>query len=98
MGIATGVDLGQHSVEEIKNLDIPEDLKVKLREYAGRTGQPAIDYLAANPLMLSPQEVASLDDAVRRQKALELTQIFNKEAAKTPIWGRCYPAVLSRIG
>ena len=82
--VATGVDLGQHGVREINNLDIPEELKAKLREYAGMRGQPALDFLAANPLTLSPQEVASLDDAVCRQKALEFTQNYDTEATKTP--------------
>ncbi len=82
--VATGVDLGQHSVEEIKNLDIPQSLKDKLVPYATWKGQDAVKVLDANPLTLTPQEVAVLDDAVRRQKALELTQNYNKDVAKIP--------------
>ncbi len=82
--VATGVDLGKRSVTEIDNLDIPEELKAKLREYAGRTGQPALDYLASHPLTLSSQEVSMLDDAVRRQIALEFTQKYDAAAVKIP--------------
>ena len=43
--VATGVDLGQWSLEELERLVIPRDLKIKVRPYLGAKGDKAIRLL-----------------------------------------------------
>ena len=63
--IATGVDLGQRSVDDINALNIPDALKVKLVPYAGLKGQDAANYLAQKPLTITQDEASALDQAVQ---------------------------------
>lgn len=65
--VATGVDIGQLSADQIDKMDIPDDLKDKLKDYAGLTGQAAVDYLDAHPLEITPEEATSLDRVVYGQ-------------------------------
>jgi len=63
--IATGVDLGQMSADDINALNIPDSLKSKLAPYATRKGQDAVNYLSANPLSITQAEADALDQAVQ---------------------------------
>lgn len=64
--IATGIDLGARSESDIERLDIPTDLKKKLKPYAGKKGKTATDYLKKNPLIIATGDAYNLDKAVKK--------------------------------
>ena len=78
--IGTGVDIGQRSVDEINRLDIPEDLKDKLIDYAGLKGQNALDALAAQPLNISNTEADQLDKAIQDKATNSLIEAYNAQS------------------
>jgi hypothetical protein len=63
--VATGVDLGQRSESDIDKLDIPDELKDKLKPYTELTGKEAEDFLKGNPLDLTEAEAEALDRSVK---------------------------------
>jgi hypothetical protein len=63
--IATGVDLGQRSREQIEAMGLSNELATKLVPYAGLKGRVALDFLNAHPLLLAADEVSAIDQAVR---------------------------------
>ena len=75
--IATGVDLGQRSADDINALNIPDALKVKLVPYAGLKGQDAANYLAQNPLTITQDEANALDQAVQTPLVNQLRSNFD---------------------
>ena len=82
--VATGVDLGQRSKNDIDNLDIPQSLRDKLKPYAGLMGRDAADYVFDRPLKLTPEEAAQLNDAVRRETAERLSSAYNTAISNVP--------------
>ena len=68
--VATGVDLGQRSKSSIDALPIPDDLKAKLKPYAGLKTQVAVDVLARSPLTITQDEADALDRAIKQGRAL----------------------------
>ena len=79
--IATGVDLGQHSISDIDALDMPIALKSKLKPYVGKIKQEAVQFLISNPLEITEAEADALDKAIK-QKALDAL-IARYDAATT---------------
>ncbi|MGH7122979.1 MAG: pesticin C-terminus-like muramidase [Stellaceae bacterium] len=66
--IGMGVDLGQMDEKTIDGLEIPQDLKDRLRPYLGLRGDAAEAALEA-PLTISPDEADQLNAAVEAGKA-----------------------------
>lgn len=79
--IATGFDLGQHSREQIESMALPEELAAKLVPYVGLKGRAALDFLNAHPLLLSADEVAAVDLAVRASFSSRLADAYDSALA-----------------
>jgi hypothetical protein len=79
--IGTGVDIGQMSKEEIKSLDISQELKDKLSDYAGVTKQDALNLLKESPLNVTLEEAQQLDSAIQEKMANALINSYNKSSS-----------------
>jgi hypothetical protein len=64
--IATAVDLGHHSPSTIDAMLISEELKAKLKPYAGLKGEDAVAALDRRPLGLTSAEAEALDEAAKK--------------------------------
>jgi hypothetical protein len=62
--VATGIDLGQRSIDELKSYGLPDDLVKKLTPYIGITDAAASKALKETPLNLTKDEADQLDEAV----------------------------------
>lgn len=80
--VATGVDLGQWSVEEFERLVLPGDLKVKVRFYLGHKGETAIRLLEGRPLHLTNREAELLDVAIHARIINDLARRFEFATAR----------------
>lgn len=62
--IAAGFDIGQHSIQEIKNMNLPSALEAKLLPYAyPLIKQNALDYLKSHPLSITYEESVAINAA-----------------------------------
>lgn len=64
--IGAGVDLGQMSPRDLKNLGLPKELESKLTPYVSLVGDAAKSTLKKKPLSLSEIEAAQVTDARKR--------------------------------
>ena len=74
--VATGVDLGQWSVEEFERLVLPGDLKAKVRPYLGHKGANAIKLLEERPLFISDREAHLVDSAIHSKIVNDVARRF----------------------
>jgi hypothetical protein len=79
--IATGFDLGQRSRAQIAGMGLPDALAAKLIPYLGLKGRAALAYLNANPLVLTPEEVAAIDQSVRADFSTRLSGAYDAALA-----------------
>ena len=63
--IATGVDLGQLTPAELRNMALPLSLSTRLLPYVGVRGEAAVAMLDTAPLVISQAESDLLDEADR---------------------------------
>jgi GH24 family phage-related lysozyme (muramidase) len=78
--VGTGVDLGQMGDQDLDQLDLPDDLKEKLRLYLGKIKYEAVDFLGQYPLVLTAEEAESLDTEVKTRFIQGLVRQFNETA------------------
>lgn len=76
--IGSGFDLGQHRLEYLKELNLSKNLIKKLKPYIGLKGKEAEEKLKHFPLVLTETEANAIDKAVKKDKALELIELYNK--------------------
>ncbi len=76
--VGTGIDLGQRSLSELKELDLPESLLEKVSPYLGKKDSDAREYLKNNPLKLSQEEADALDSAVSNKISSEVSAKYQK--------------------
>lgn len=77
VSVATGVDLGQYSPSAIDAMRITDDLKAKLKLYAGLKGDAAAEALSAHPLGLTSAEAEALDEAVKKPVVQQVIAHYN---------------------
>jgi hypothetical protein len=90
--IATGVDLGQRSRDDILRLGVSADLSRKLLPYALKRGRAAAAYLETHALVITRAEAAELDRAVQDELLASLRSRFDRAAA-----GSRAPAAFSEL-
>jgi len=78
--IASGIDLGQWSEKELKNLKVPQPILNKLKPYLGKTKDSAIKFLANNPLSLPEAEAVELNNIFKTHFAEKIASRFNKDS------------------
>jgi len=79
--VATGVDLGQMSEEEINALDISDTLKEKLTPYARKTREHAQAALAKNQLKITQEEADELDAVMSKKIFGRLIRLYNQDSS-----------------
>ncbi|UCE04336.1 MAG: peptidase [bacterium] len=77
--IATGVDLGQMGESDLEQLDLPDELKAKLRPYLGLIKFDAIDILNAQPLEVTLEEAEQIDREVKSRFLNTLARKYQNE-------------------
>lgn len=78
--VATGVDIGQRTREQIATLDLPDALKSKLYPYAGLRREAALKALAEKPLSITEDEAKALDEQVIRKDVRLMAHYYNQRA------------------
>lgn len=81
--VATGVDLGQQSEQELRAHGVSEKLIAKLRPYLGQKLDAAQAILAAKGLTITEDEAKSLDKAVREIQVGNIRQRYDAAVAAT---------------
>jgi hypothetical protein len=71
--VATGIDLGQRSLAELKDLGISEPLIKKVTPYLGKKDADASGLLKKSPLKLTQDEADELDSAIGGKIAQEIS-------------------------
>lgn len=79
--IATGVDLGQLTVEELAAFNLPTPLWVRLLPYVGLRGAAAVNFLGLNPLTIT-REQSDLLDAADRQPVIGALRAYWSRAVR----------------
>jgi hypothetical protein len=82
--IGTGLDLGQQTEGSVKALNLPVEVYVRLVPYLGLKRQAALDALRIKPLVLSPEEVHTLDRAVHNKYIAETAALFGPGFEEAP--------------
>jgi GH24 family phage-related lysozyme (muramidase) len=74
--VATGIDLGQRSAGELRNLGISESLLDKVKPYLGKRDDEARRALKTKPLELSEQEANELDTVISSQISRDISNLY----------------------
>ena len=65
-------------------LAIPEQLKTKLKPYAGLKKQAAVDFLTQHPLTISQEDADALDRAIKQGSVSEVRERYDRAVADDP--------------
>lgn len=94
--IATGVDLGARSVEDLKDLGFSRRLVEILAPYCHVKGRAAVDLLDRRPLVISAPDAVALDRRIK-EKALErLVSAYDRATGVS--FGTLPPGIRTVIG
>ena len=77
--IGTGVDLGQQTGAGLLDMGVPHAVVKKLLPYIGLKKAAALAAIKAQPLVLTPAEVAAIDDAVFARYVRDIEARYNKD-------------------
>ena len=96
--IATGFDLGQCSVKQLKGM-FPDFIANKLIPYAGVIREEALDRLSERPLHVSKVIALSIDKVVKRNATERLIAMYDRDSKHMFKW-LCEPArtVIASVG
>lgn len=82
--IASGFDIGQHSVRDLRTLGLSDTLVNKLAPYTEKIGSVALAYYNANPkLTITTAESDAINSAAHTHTVAQLAAAYDK-ATKTP--------------
>lgn len=82
--IATGFDIGAHSVNDLRSLQLPESLINKLAPFTGLKGSAAVSYYDSHPkLTILDSEANAIDSAAHAHTVTNLAAAYDK-ATNTP--------------
>lgn len=76
--IGVGVDLGSKDREYFSSL--PSETVDKLEPYFGLTGMGAVDALEQKDLVLSDEEISSINQIAKKEETDRIIKTFNREA------------------
>ena len=80
--IGSGVDLGARNVNDLKKLNLPEELVKKLTPYLGRKSKGAQDFVNRRPLNVSEEEARLITRAVQTNAANTLAKKWKAKTGK----------------
>lgn len=75
--IASGFDLGQRRLDDLRSLGLSDALCTRCEPYLGLKKHDAVSKLELEPLTLTDDEALAIDKAVRRQHLDQLIRGFN---------------------
>jgi GH24 family phage-related lysozyme (muramidase) len=75
--IASGFDLGQRRLNDLKALGLSDDLCERCAPFLGLKKQDAVEKLLEQPLTVTDAEARAIDEAVRRQHLNRLISSFD---------------------
>jgi len=78
--VGSGFDLGQHSLNDLKGMGLPQPIIDKLSPYLGKTKAEATKILRANPLRLSEEELNLISPKVKQTALSKLITKYNQNA------------------
>ena len=78
--VGTGVDLGQQTADRLLHMGVPHAVVDKFAPYLGLKKTAAQDALRTLPLILSPAEVESLDQAVISRYTRDIAARYDRDA------------------
>lgn len=78
--IATGLDLGQQALADLKRFGIAGDLQNKLIPYLGKQKQKAIDALQGHPLTISDEECDRINQGVHADYIRRAASLYDKSS------------------
>lgn len=81
--IASGFDLGQHSLQDLRAMGMPSHLVGKLKPYLGVQGEAAQELVEDKPLQLTEDEARKINSIVKPRKVDQVRRKFNR-ATKGP--------------
>jgi hypothetical protein len=76
--IGVGVDIGQRSIRDLRGL--PQSLIDKLSPYTNMRGQEAFNYVNANPLTLSQEELRTINTWAKQQETERLIDSWERDS------------------
>jgi hypothetical protein len=82
--VATGVNLGHYPPSAIDTMAIADELKEKLKLYAGLKGEAAVAALSAHPLGLTSAEAEALDNAAKTPIVQQVKASYNAAVMDNP--------------
>lgn len=86
--IASGFDLGQHNLSDLKALNLSKELTDKLKPYLfPLKKQAAVEFLKKNPLKITSAQADEIDTALKKKLVPQLkdrynNSVFNKKKIK----------------
>lgn len=80
--VATGIDLGQRSLSELKDLGLDDQLVKKLTPYLGKKDEAAKSLLKSSPLKLSQDEADQLDSVIGDKIASAISSKYAKDTGQ----------------
>lgn len=81
--VGKGFDLGQFDIKGLRSLGVPKELIRKVQPYLNLKGPAAVRVLKENPLVLSPEEVKTLNDVVFNKKVNDLDSLISNIETKS---------------
>lgn len=75
--IASGFDLGQRNLSDLKSYNLPKELEDKLKPYLGKKGEAAKDIVEKKPLTLTDEEASLVNAKVKQKEADKVEAKFN---------------------
>jgi hypothetical protein len=75
--IASGFDIAQHSVNDLRNLGLTNNLIQKFTPYISYRGQAAADYLAAHPLDITTGDVGMINNISHAEDLTRVTAAYD---------------------
>jgi len=79
--VATGFDVGQHSVHDLKSMGLSQTIIDKLTPYTQKKGDDADEANRKQPLSLTQDEADQIDAADKKAKLNGVRRLYDKATA-----------------
>lgn len=101
--IATGFDIGQRGLYELRSLGLPGYLCEKFAPYCLKRRWDALRVLKARPLRVSDSEASLIDRAVRSQIVNRVAEVFEEDTKRSflelsPEWQTVVASLAYNLG
>lgn len=77
--IASGFDIGQRDLNELKKMDFPRHIEEKLEKYVDMKGSAAATFVDKNPLTLEDDDIVIINKIVKKEQTKKVKAFYNKD-------------------